>query len=196
MITFNKDAKRAAQEAKIQARYDEERTEREKTMMDIRESQNRLGKATTYGRGEDEELIGNARSRFKTAEQLSARKEQRKRYQFEGTASDDEVEDELDDNLDEIGDVSKRLKALGMAMGQELDNQNRRIDTIEGKTVRVEQKIHMNTQRVRSFLRSHRVLTHFLSAQEHQVIFPRARFRIPEDYYLFNVNLLMSNISV
>jgi hypothetical protein len=153
VITFNKDAKRAAQESKVQARYDEERSEREKTMIDIRESQNRLGKASTYGRGDgDEELIGGARSRFKTAENLAARKEQRKRYQFEGTASDDEVEDELDDNLDEIGDVSKRLKALGTAMGQELDNQNRRIDTIEGKTVRVEQKIYMNTQRVSSSL--------------------------------------------
>ncbi|KAG5653079.1 hypothetical protein H0H81_002459 [Sphagnurus paluster] len=151
VITFNKDAKRAAQEAKIQARYDEERNEREKTMMDIRESQNRLGRAATYGRDDDEEGLmgGGARSRFKSAEQEAMRKEQRKRYQFESTASDDEVEDELDNNLDEINDVSKRLKALGMAMGQELDNQIKRIDHIEGKTVRVEQKIHMNTQRVR-----------------------------------------------
>ncbi|KAG6879280.1 hypothetical protein C0992_003884 [Termitomyces sp. T32_za158] len=104
VIVFNKDAKRAAQEAKVQARYDEEREEREKTMMDIRESQNRLGRAATYGRGnEDEELLGNGvRSRFKTAEQQALNKEQRKRYQFEATASDDELEDELDNNLDEI----------------------------------------------------------------------------------------------
>ncbi|KAF8078591.1 synaptosome-associated proteinsynaptosomal-associated protein 25 [Lyophyllum atratum] len=151
VITFNKDAKRAAQEAKIQARYDEERDAREKTMVDIRETQNRLGRAQTYGRGDDEEeLIGSgARSRFKTAEQEATRKEQRKRYQFDSTASDDELEDELDNNLDEIGDVSKRLKALGMAMGQELDNQNVRIDQIEGKAGNVERKIHLNTQRVR-----------------------------------------------
>ncbi|KAF5367235.1 hypothetical protein D9615_010672 [Tricholomella constricta] len=149
VITFNKDAKRAAQEAKIQARYDEERAEREKTMMDIRETQNRLGRAATYGRGDDDEgLVGDGvGSRFKTAEQEAIRKGQRKRYQFEATASDDELEDELDNNLDEIGDMSKRLKALGMAMGQELDNQIGRIHQIEGKTDRVEQKIHMNTQR-------------------------------------------------
>lgn len=134
----------------MQARYDDERTEREKTMMDVRESQNRLGRATTYG-DDEEELIGSARSRFKTAEQLAGQKEQRKRFQFEATASDDELEDELDDNLDEIGDAAKRLKALGMAMGQELDNQNRRIDVIEGKAVRTEQKIHLNTERVRQF---------------------------------------------
>ncbi|KAG6885284.1 hypothetical protein C0993_003715 [Termitomyces sp. T159_Od127] len=151
-IVFNKDAKRAAQEAKVQARYDEEREEREKTLMDIRESQNRLGRAATYGRGnEDEELLGGGvRARFKTAEQQAASKEQRKRYQFEATASDDELEDELDNNLDEISEVSKRLKALGMAMGSELDNQNSRIDRIEGKAVRVESKLVMNTQRLKN----------------------------------------------
>jgi len=152
VITFNKDAKRAAEEARVQSRYEEERLEREKAVMDVRESQNRLGRATTYGRDDnEEELVGSSvRSRFKSAEQLAARKEQRKRFQFEATASDDELEDELDDNLDEIGDAAKRLKALGMAMGQELDSQNRRIDQIEGKAVRVEQKIHMNTQRLKN----------------------------------------------
>ncbi|GLB36181.1 putative helical region found in SNAREs [Lyophyllum shimeji] len=151
VITFNKEAKRAAQEAKVQARYDEEREAREKTMMDIRETQNRLGRAATYGRGDGEEelLGGGVRGRFKTAEQQAVRTEQRKRYQFESTASDDEVEDELDDNLDEIHDVSKRLKALGMAMGQELDDQNRRIDQIEGKAVNVERKVYMNTQQLK-----------------------------------------------
>lgn len=32
------------------------------------------------------------------------RRSRRKRYQFEATASDDELEDELDNNLDEIFD--------------------------------------------------------------------------------------------
>jgi protein transport protein SEC9 len=143
----------------VQARYEEERLEREKTMVDVRESQNRLGRAATYGRGDEEELVGgSARSRFKTAEQLAVRKEQRKRFQFEGTASDDEMEDELDNNLDELGEATKRLKALGMTMGQELDNQNIRIDIIEGKAVRTEQKIHMNTERVRQFCHISRIV--------------------------------------
>lgn len=149
MITFNKDSKRAAAEGKLQARYEEEREEREKAMMDIRETQNRLGQAATYGRGDEEELVGGSRGRFKTAEQLTGRKEQRKRYQFESNASDDEVEDELDDNLDEIGEMAKRLKGLGTAMGQELDTQNIRIGRIEGKTVGLDNKIFRNTERVR-----------------------------------------------
>lgn len=161
VITFNKDAKRAAQEAKLRARHEDERLEREKTMMDVRETQNRVGKATTYGRGDDDgELIGDARSRFKTAEQLTSRKEQRKRFQFDATASDDELEDELDGNLDEIGDATKRLKAIGMAMGQELDDQKRRIDIIEQKAVRTEEKIILNTERVRSYPPSFATSTH------------------------------------
>lgn len=147
VITFNKDAKRAAQDAKVQARFEEERTEREKAMMDIRESHNRLGMATTYGRGDDEELLGGRGA--KNASQLAMQKEQRKRYQFESNASDDELEDELDDNLDEISSMTKRLKALGTAMGQELENQNARIERIDGKTVGLDGRIHRNTERLK-----------------------------------------------
>lgn len=147
VITWNKDAKRAAQEEKIQARYEEEKDQREKAMLDTRESQNRLGRAATYGRGGDEEeLIGGGRSR--NQEQISVRKEQRKRFQFDATASDDELEDELDDNLDGISDVTKRLKALGTAMGEELDKQNARIDRIGEKTVALDSNIFRNTERV------------------------------------------------
>jgi protein transport protein SEC9 len=151
-ITFNKDAKRAAQEAKIQQRYEDDRQEREQAMMDIRETQNRLGRAATYGRGdEDEEGIGGGgglRSRMKTEEQRAQQKAQRSRYQFEATQSDDDMEDELDDNLDEIGDAAKRLKAIGLAMGSELDNQVKRIDRISDKTGTLNVQVDRNTDRV------------------------------------------------
>lgn len=149
VIHFNKDSKRAAAEAKIQARYEEERDEREKAMMDIRETQNRFGQASTYGQREEEIGVGPNGRRTKTATQQALQKEQRKRYQFEATGSDDEMEDELDDNLDEISDVTKRLQALGSAMGQELDKQNGRIERIEEKTVNLDNKVFRNTERVR-----------------------------------------------
>jgi hypothetical protein len=148
VITFNKDAKRAAQEAKVQRQYEEEREEREKAMMDIRNTQNRLGKASAYDKGE-EGIGAGPNGRSKSAAQQALQKEQKKRYQFEATASDDEMEDELDGNLDEISDVTKRLKALGTAMGQELDNQNNRIERIEEKTVNLDNKVFRNTERVR-----------------------------------------------
>lgn len=120
-------------------------------MMDVRETQNRIGRAQTYGRSDnDEELLGRGNQRSAAA--LEARKEQRKRYQFDATASDDEIEDELDDNLDEIGEAAKRLKALGMAMGGELDKQVDRIKRIEDKTVDVDGRIFRNTERVSVFL--------------------------------------------
>jgi hypothetical protein len=149
VITFNKEGKRAAQEAKIQNRYEEEREEREKSMMDIRETQNRLGQASSYGQRE-EGIEGASNGRHpRTGAQQALQREQRKRYQFEANASDDELEDELDDNLDGISDVAKRLKSLGMAMGQELDKQNNRIERIEEKTVSLDNKVFRNTERVR-----------------------------------------------
>ncbi|KAF7310939.1 Protein transport protein [Mycena chlorophos] len=151
VIVFNKDAKRAAQEAKVTARYEEERTSREQAAMETRESYNRIGRAQTYGRDGDDgrgELMGGS-GRFRSDAQNAARKEQRKRYQFEATASDDELEDEIDDNLDEIGDAAKRLKALGLAMGQELDTQIQRIDRLDQKTVNLDNRINRNTERLK-----------------------------------------------
>lgn len=147
VITFNKDAKRAAQDAKVQQRYDEERDEREKAMSDIRETHDRLGQASNYGRrgGNDE---GGVAGRYRSEAQSSARKEQRKRFQFDATASDDDMEDEIDGNLDEISDMTKRLKALGSAMGEELDRQNDRIGRITEKTDGLDNRIFRNTKRV------------------------------------------------
>ncbi|KAF5390323.1 hypothetical protein D9757_002898 [Collybiopsis confluens] len=152
VVVFNKDAKRAAKEGQIQARYVEDRAEREKTTMDVRDSQNRIGRAQGYGRRRDEEELlssGSVAARYRNAEQLGRRQEARKQYQFESNASDDELEDELDDNLDEIGSMTQRLKTLGMAMNQELQSQNKRIDTIEQKTVGLDGRLFRNTERLK-----------------------------------------------
>ncbi|TFY73813.1 hypothetical protein EWM64_g10198 [Hericium alpestre] len=121
VVTFSNDAKQAAQDAKVQTRY-EDCEEREKAMVDIREMQCRLGRATTYGITDDgdDQGIGGSR-RMETGAQLLPRKEQRKRFQFESTSSDGEMEDELDDNLDEISHMMKQLEALRSAMEQELN---------------------------------------------------------------------------
>jgi protein transport protein SEC9 len=171
VITFNKESKRAAQEAKLLRRHEGEREEHEKAMLDIRESQSRIGRAQTYGRGggdgdddEEEGIDSYGSGRFKPPVDQAKRKEERKRYQFESTGSDDELEDELDDNLGEIGDVAKRLKALGTAMGQELDNQNNRLDVLDGKTGNLDEKLFKGTRRVRPpflYLSMLRIFTSF-----------------------------------
>ena len=134
-------------------------------MRDVRETQDRLGRAATYGMHDDGEGISGGSGRFRTAAQLQARKDQRKRYQFEADEEDDQLEDEIDDNLDEIMDVTKRLKALGTAMSSELDSQNSRIDRITNKTDGLDQHLFTNTQRVRSyFLRDESLLTHHMNS--------------------------------
>ena len=150
-ITFNKDQKRKAQEVKRELRYQEEMQERERSMQDIRESHTRVGGfrggSGLGDGGDDEEGIGYGR-RQKTATELNMRKEQRKRYQFEATASDDEMEDEIDDNLDELLDATKRMKNLGLAMGAELDSQNTRLERVTGKADKLTMRIDANTSKV------------------------------------------------
>lgn len=124
-------------------------------MMDIRDTQNRLGRAATYGGGGDEDEAGGegtgggVRGRYKTEQQQADRKAQRSRYQFEATASDDEMEDEIDDNLDELSQAVRGMKTLGLAMGQEVDNQIGRIGRIEEKTTNLDNRVWRNTERVR-----------------------------------------------
>ncbi|KAI8995596.1 hypothetical protein BD414DRAFT_246139 [Trametes punicea] len=148
VITFNKDAKRAAQERKVQARYEEERLEREKAMRDIRDTQDRLGRATTYGLHSNDDGVAGGSGRLRTAAELQVRKNQRAKYQFEADEEDDRLEDEIDDNLDEILDVSKRLKALGTAMSSELDTQNTRLTRITDKADKLDFDLYRNTQKL------------------------------------------------
>ncbi|KZP31311.1 hypothetical protein FIBSPDRAFT_945329 [Athelia psychrophila] len=147
-ITFNKDAKRAAQDAKLQARYDEEQAERETAMGDIRATKDRLGQATNYRHGsggDDEELLTGPGAPGRQPVQ----KQRDNRYRFDATASDDELEDELDGNLDEMSSGLKNLKLLSQAMGQELGQQNERIDRIEQKTVTLDDKVLRNTEKLK-----------------------------------------------
>jgi protein transport protein SEC9 len=149
VITFNKDGKRRAREQQLQERFEDERAERERGMQDIRETQNRLGHAGGRGEEDDEGLMGDGSGRrFKTQEQRADRKNQRARYQFEATASDDEVEDEIDDNLDQLGAAVAQMKALGITMGQEVDSQIGRIGRIEEKTTKLDNRVYRNTENV------------------------------------------------
>ncbi|KAL1723038.1 hypothetical protein EV715DRAFT_191460 [Schizophyllum commune] len=144
VITFHKDAKRAAQEAKVQQRYEEEREGRAQAMMEVRGTRNRLEEAGAAG-----SRFGNGKERTPT--ELANRKEQRQSYQFEATESDEEIEDELDDNLDEIGSVAERLKALGSAMGEEIDEQTGRVQRIGDKSASLDTGIFHSTQRMKRF---------------------------------------------
>lgn len=101
-----------------------ERADRAKANIDMQETHKRLGGAANpspYGGYGRTPLPG----------EQKAKKDARARYQFDATASDDELEDELDENLDETLEVTKRLKNLATAMNGEVQGQTKRIGRIE-----------------------------------------------------------------
>lgn len=73
----------------------------------------------------------------------------RKRYQFESNASDDDMEEELSNNLDGISEVTERLRDLSSGMRKEIDRQNDVISGIDKKTRELDDKVVVNTERVR-----------------------------------------------
>lgn len=140
----NQKAKRDAEEARVLQRHIDERAERELTRAEMLSSQRRV-----------EESVSNMgmfakirnKSRLGVGESFDP-KEQRARYQFEATESDDELEDELDGNLDEISALSARMNLLSRAMGQEVDEQNKRLARVSDKTSALDTRIYAGTKRL------------------------------------------------
>ncbi|OCF37633.1 synaptosomal-associated protein, 23kDa [Kwoniella heveanensis CBS 569] len=142
-VTWNKDAKRQAEENKINERHAMERVDRAKALNDISDTRKRLGNAANpspYGAGYERQPLPG---------EQKAKKDARSRYQFDATASDDELEDELDENLDETYEVTKRLKNLATAMGDEVAGQNQRLTRVTDKTDNLEFAVMKNTERLK-----------------------------------------------
>ncbi|TYJ52725.1 hypothetical protein B9479_006659 [Cryptococcus floricola] len=142
-IVWNKDKKRQEEEDKINERHAMERVDRAKALLDVQDTRKRLGASANP-----------APSPYASSEapmpgQQKAKKDARARYQFDATASDDELEDELDENLDEVYDVTKRLKGLATAMGGEVNKQNGRLTNITDKTENLEFAVLKNTERLK-----------------------------------------------
>lgn len=120
-------------------RHNMEREDRMKALSDVQDSRRRLGQATDP-RGQGQQIV---------AGKMKQRAENRKRFQFEATASDDELEDELDENLDETLEITRRLKTLAGAMGEEVGKQNNRIGVITDKTDKLSYQVTANTERLK-----------------------------------------------
>lgn len=140
-VTFNKQAKRDREERRLLDRHNAEKAEREAVRREQYESRARID-STFNTMDRDAENAAQARNRAR------ARGSERSRYQFEATASDDEVEDEIDGNLDELSGVAGRLKMLSMTMGTEVDQQNKKIGKISGKVDVLDNNVVRSTQRL------------------------------------------------
>ncbi|GAA5981233.1 hypothetical protein JCM10908_004032 [Rhodotorula pacifica] len=140
-FTFNKAAKRDREERRLLDRHNAEKAEREEIRREQYESRQRID-GTFQKMDRDAENVAGARARAR------ARGVERSRYQFEATASDDEVEDEIDTNLDELGGLAGRLKMLSTAMGSEVDSQNKKLGKVSGKVDVLDNNVVRSTQRL------------------------------------------------
>ncbi|RAL13797.1 putative plasma membrane SNARE protein (Sec9) [Aspergillus homomorphus CBS 101889] len=68
----------------------------------------------------------------------------RAKYQFEADSEDEAMENEIEQNLDLLGGAASRLNGLAKATGKELDEQNRHLERITGKSDFVDEQIAMN----------------------------------------------------
>ncbi|KAJ5168431.1 uncharacterized protein N7482_004025 [Penicillium canariense] len=69
---------------------------------------------------------------------------ERAKYQFEADSEDEAMEDEIEQNLDLLSGAAGRLNGLAKATGRELDEQNRHLERITGKSDFVDDQIAMN----------------------------------------------------
>ncbi|KAJ5978301.1 hypothetical protein N7501_001643 [Penicillium viridicatum] len=69
---------------------------------------------------------------------------ERAKYQFEADSEDEAMEDEIEQNLDLLSGATGRLNGLAKATGNELDEQNRHMERIMGKSDFVDDQIAMN----------------------------------------------------
>ncbi|KAL4946396.1 hypothetical protein BDV06DRAFT_121696 [Aspergillus oleicola] len=73
---------------------------------------------------------------------------ERAKYQFEADSEDEAMEDEIEENLNLISGATGRLNLLAKATGNELDQQNRHLERIMGKSENVDDQLAMNRARL------------------------------------------------
>ncbi|OQN95827.1 hypothetical protein B0A48_18112 [Cryoendolithus antarcticus] len=100
--------------------------------------------STARQQAQQRDLNGNLVRKTETQKSLA----ERARFQFEADSEDEDMENEMDDNLDAIGTNVKMLQKLGVAMGDELDSQNKHLKRIDGKAEDVDVGIAVNTAKL------------------------------------------------
>lgn len=136
---WGKKGRIEADERRVQARYEDDRYER-----DLRESTRKDAERRT-----DANLKAHAEAQSKTSSRQRMGLAERSKYQFEANESDDDLENEIDSNLDSIAAVTGRLKGLAMATSQEVDRQNRQLERLDRKGEDLDTAIHLNTHRLK-----------------------------------------------
>ncbi|TIA97385.1 hypothetical protein E3P94_02420 [Wallemia ichthyophaga] len=141
VMSWQTDRRRREVQQRIEDRHETEREEREKAHVDVFTSRKRVDNVL------DPQKRGFGGFGRKKPEQSST--VERSKYQFEATASDDELEDEIDGNLNDINQAVGNLKRFAIASGEEVGTQNDRLDDIHNKAGKLDDKIFRNTQKLK-----------------------------------------------
>jgi len=136
---FTASSRNAARDQEIIERHRSEREQRDATRQAAFSGQQRMERAFKDLQPGD---VGYR------APQTKSSLAERSKYQFEADSEDEEMENEIDSNLDALGHAAGRLNALARATGKEVDEQNKHIDRIIGKSDRVDDQIAMNRARL------------------------------------------------
>ncbi|RMZ84915.1 hypothetical protein DV738_g25, partial [Chaetothyriales sp. CBS 135597] len=134
---FTAKERRAQRDEKILERHHNEREQREAT----REAAFRSTQRMNQNFKGVEETYNTAAKKTNLAE--------RSKYQFEADSEDDAMEDEIDRNLGELHGAAKRLNLLAKATGEEIDQQNKLIQSIAEKSDRFDDRLHMQTEKLK-----------------------------------------------
>ncbi|OKL58534.1 hypothetical protein UA08_06160 [Talaromyces atroroseus] len=135
---FTSNARRRERDEKLLETHRAERNTREGTRAEAFETNQRMERTfrdiereankTSYGQKKD--------------------MSERAKYQFEADSEDEAMEDEIDNNLNLLSGAAARLNGLARATGNELEEQNRHLDRIMGKSDYVDDQIAMNRARL------------------------------------------------
>jgi hypothetical protein len=155
-ITFDKSKKRMEQDAKMNRRYEEEQAEREATQNNMQATQDRISNATRgFNRDgpppdEDDEEGLSGGGRFRSTQQMAARKAQWAKYQSkDDDEEDDAAEDEIANGLDEMSLGIARIKALAVAQGGVVKQQNEQLRRLHKNVEDVDQRLNSTTEKMR-----------------------------------------------
>ncbi|GIJ89027.1 protein transport protein S9 plasma membrane t-SNARE [Aspergillus pseudoviridinutans] len=131
---FTSARRRRERDEKIIETHRAERATREGTRNEAFQTNQRMER--TFREIEREAGKPNGKNRTNVTE--------RAKYQFEADSEDEAMEDEIEQNLDLLSGAAGRLNGLARATGRELDEQNRHLERIMGKSDFVDDQIAMN----------------------------------------------------
>ena len=119
---FTAKSRDASRDAAVRERHEDERAQREATRREQFLANQRM-----------EKNFNDLSSGQQNQEQRQKNLAERSKYQFEEDSEDEEMENEIDSNLYALGGVVNNMRRIAIATGEEVDDQNRRLQSVHAK---------------------------------------------------------------